>query len=199
MGKTVDFYFDFSSSYSYVAVHKLLKLAAEHGLEVNWKPVALGAIFKNLGHAPPVGDTVKGAYVRRDVERSAAEIGLAYHWPDPFPWNSMTAARIFWYLMKTDEQQAVDWMLAVFDASFGKGKDCSDAAVLEGIAAELNLNASELLAAAKDDEVKQALFQVTGEAADRGVFGAPIYFLDGEMYWGADRMEQLERQVVEQG
>ena len=195
MSKTVDFYFDFSSSYSYIAVHKLLELAARHDLEVNWKPIALGAIFKNLNHAPPGSDSVKGQYVWRDVQRSAEQNNLPYHWPEPFPFNSMAAARIYWYLSGKDPQKAVAWMSAVFDASFGHGKDCSNPETLAGIAAELELDGAELLAATKDDAVKQKLQQVTGEAMEKGVFGAPTFFFDGEIYWGADRIDQMERQV----
>ena len=118
MSKTVDFYFDFSSSYSYIAVHRLQEVAGKHGLEVNWKPIALGAIFKNLNHAPPSGDSIKGRYIWHDVQRSAEQSNLRYHWPEPFPFNSMAAARIYWHLAGSDQQQAVAWMLAAFRCKF---------------------------------------------------------------------------------
>ena len=196
MSKTVDYYFDFSSSYSYIGLYKLLELAERYELQVNWKPIALGAIFKNLNHAPPGSDSVKGRYIWHDVQRSAAEQGIPYHWPEPFPYNSMTAARIYWYLADKGAAVATDWMKAVFNASFGQGKDCSNPETLAEIAAELGHDGQELLAATKDDAVKMKLQQVTGEAMERGVFGAPTFFFDGEMYWGADRLNQMERQVL---
>lgn len=195
MSKTIDFYFDFSSSYSYVAHKKIQELAEKFGRTINWKPIALGAIFKAHGHAPAVGDTAKSHYIRHDVERSAAMNGLPYKWPNPFPYNSMSAARIFWYLADRDEDQALQWAFAVFDASMGQGRDCSDAEVLGEIAERLGHDRDELLEAVNRDEVKQMLKNVTGEAMERGVFGAPTFFVDGEMFWGADRLQQIEQRL----
>ncbi len=195
MPGTIDFYFDFSSSYSYIGQHRLRILAEEFGHNICWKPIALGAIFKAMNHAPPAGKSTKGKYIWHDVERSAAECDLPYHWPDPFPFNSMSAARIFWYLSDEDQQQSIDWALAVFHASFGEGRDCSNPEVLSTLAAECNLDGQALLAATKEDVIKQKLQRVTGEAMDRGVFGAPTFFLGDEMYWGADRFDQMKHRI----
>ena len=195
MRATIDFYFDFSSSYSYIALPRLAKLADDHGCQVNWKPIALGVIFKAMNHAAPAADTTKGRYVWRDVERSAQLAGLPFMWPEPFPFNSMTAARIFWYVADSDMDKAVDWARAVFHASFGEGRDCSNPDVLGAVAADLGLNGQELLEATGNDAVKERLKQVTGEAMERGVFGAPTFLVDEEMFWGGDRLEQLERHI----
>lgn len=197
MSKSVEFYFDFSSSYSYIALPTLRRFAEELGCKIEWKPIALGAIFKERGHVPPSPKEMKGAYLRRDVERCAGELGLDYKWPDPFPFNSIPAARVFYVIAKGDQQGAIDWALTVFDASFGQGRDCSDPAELVAVAAELGLDGAELLRATKDDEVKKTLQEVTGEAMERGVFGAPTFFVDGEMYWGADRLDRIEKQVCQ--
>jgi 2-hydroxychromene-2-carboxylate isomerase len=188
----IDFYFDFSSSYSYVALPRLQKLADDHDLVVNWKPIVLGVIFQSMNHAPPVEGSVKGRYVFHDVERSAELAGLSYKWPEPFPFNSMTAARVFWYLAEADMDRAVDWARAVFHASFGEGRNCSSPEVLSAVATDMGLNAQEVLEATGNDAVKQRLKQVTGEAMERGVFGAPTFFVGDEMFWGGDRIDQLE-------
>ncbi len=198
MAEPIDFYFDFSSSYSYIGQHKLQALADEHGRKVRWKPVALGAIFKSLGSGPHSPETPKGAYVWKDVERSAADAGLPYQWPKPFPFNSLMVARIFYYIAEKDEAKAVEWGRAVFDASFGRGKDCSDSSELAVIAKKLNLDADELLDASNQDAIKQKLKQATAEAMQKGVFGAPTFFVDGDMYWGADRVDQIHRHLVRQ-
>ncbi len=195
MSGTIDFYFDFSSSYSYIGQHRLRGLAEKYGLRIRWKPIALGAIFKAMNHAPPTGDSVKGKYIWHDVERSAEQCNLPYHWPDPFPFNSITAARIFWCLADEDRQQAVDWALAVFHASYGEGRDCSNSDVLQGLAEKCGFDGQALLAASKEDAIKKKLQQVTAEATERGVFGAPTFFVGDEMYWGADRFEQIERSL----
>ena len=196
MAEPIDFYFDFSSSYSYIAQHRLQALQEEHGREIRWKPVALGAIFKAIGSAPHSPETPKGAYVWKDVERSAADAGLPYRWPAPFPFNSLMAARIFYYLDENDEAGAIEWARAVFDASFGQGKDCSDSSELAAIAEKLGLDADELLNATGQDEIKQKLKQATAEAMQRGVFGAPTFFIDDDMYWGADRIDQMRRHLA---
>jgi len=195
MQATIDFYFDFSSSYSYIALPRLARLAGDHDCHINWKPIALGAIFKAMNHAPPASDTTKGRYVWRDVERSAEFAGLPFKWPAPFPFNSMTAARIFWYVADSDTDRAVDWARAVFHASFGEGRDCSNPDVLVAVAADLGLDGQELLEATGNVAVKERLKQVTGEAMERGVFGAPTFLVDEEMFWGGDRLEQLEHHI----
>lgn len=195
MRATIDFYFDFSSSYSYVALPRLARLAEEHEIHINWKPIVLGVIFKAMNHAPPAADTTKGRYVWRDVERSAEFAGLPFKWPNPFPFNSMSAARIFWYLADDDMDRAVEWARAVYHASFGEGRDCSSPDVLAAVGADLGLNGQELVEATGNESVKQKLKQVTGEAMERGVFGAPTFFVGDEMFWGGDRLEQLERHI----
>jgi len=193
MKKAIDFYFDFSSSYSYVGHHRLRALARDFDVRVDSRPIALGAIFKTRGHAPPRPDSLKGNYTWHDVERSAAEWGLPYHWPEPFPFNSILAARAYWFLKDIDEEDAEAWIGAVFDASFGRCRDASDPAVLAEVASGLELDAEEVMQGTSKDEVKQKLKEVTDEAMSRGVFGAPSFFLDGEMYWGADRIDQIWR------
>ena len=195
MPSTIDFYFDFSSSYSYVALPGVSRLAEENGVEVNWKPIALGVIFKTLDHAPPAADSVKGRYVFHDVERSARIAGLPFKWPQPFPFNSLTAARIFWYLANEDMDKAVEWARAVFQESFGEGRDCSSPEVLGGVAAALGHDAGELLEGTANDDVKNRLKAVTGEAMERGVFGAPTFVVGDEMFWGNDRLSQLESYI----
>lgn len=198
MAEPIDFYFDFSSSYSYIGQHRLRELAELHGREVRWKPVALGAIFNALGSAPHSPETPKGSYVWKDVERSAADIGLPYHWPKPFPFNSLMTARIFYYIGEKDEAKAIQWAQAIFDASFGQGRNCSDPSELAAIAKDLGLDGEEMLNATKQDEIKQKLKQATAEAMQKGVFGAPTFFVGGDMFWGADRIDQMHRHLARQ-
>lgn len=195
MPTTIDFYFDFSSSYSYIALPGISRLADSYDVEVSWKPIVLGFIFKTLNHAPPAADSVKGRYVFHDVERSARIAGLPFRWPQPFPFNSLTASRVFWYLAGADSNKAVEWARSVFHASFGEGRDCSNPEVLGEVAAGLGHDAVELLEATANDDVKAMLKAVTGEATERGVFGAPTFFVGDEMFWGNDRLLQLERHI----
>ncbi len=195
MASTIDFYFDFSSSYSYVALPGITELEGKYDANFDWKPIALGVIFKVMNHAPPAGDTVKGRYIGHDVGRAAAIAGLPHKWPDPFPFNSLTAARAFWHIAGSDRDAAKEWARAVFHASHGEGRDCSNPEVLGEIAQGLGHDAPALLEATASDEIKAKLKEVTGEAMERGVFGAPTFFLGDEMFWGSDRLSHLEHYI----
>jgi 2-hydroxychromene-2-carboxylate isomerase len=196
MNKTVDFYFDFSSNYSYIGAHRIERLAKRIDLDVHWKPVALGAIFKALGTPPPNFNSPKGRYASHDVVRSAADLGLPYHWPKPFPFSGIQASRMFYVLeQRGRKSEAVIWALAVFDAAFGAGRDCSNPEVLLEIASKLGLDGPALMEAATTDEIKAALRAVTDEAMGRGVFGAPTFFWGEEMFWGDDRIELMGRMI----
>ncbi|MDH3534011.1 MAG: DsbA family protein, partial [Gammaproteobacteria bacterium] len=119
----MDFYFDFSSSYSYVALPAVDRLARERGVQVNWKPILLGVIFKALQHAPPTGDNPKMRYLQRDLQRCAELAGLPpFVSPTPFPFNGIVASRAFWHLAASDPDKADDWARAVFHASFADAR-----------------------------------------------------------------------------
>jgi len=193
MVEAVDFYFDFSSSYTYVALPKLDQLSQTSGVDVTWKPILLGVIFKASNHAPPDFGSVKGRYVRHDVERCAASAGLPYRWPKPFPFSSVAAARVFWALTDAGRGSAIEWAKAVFHASFGEGRDCSSNDVLADVAVTLGHDAEALFEASGSDHVKQKLRHVTDEAMQRGVFGAPTFVVGDEMFWGGDRVGDLAR------
>jgi len=188
----VDFYFDFSSAYSYLALPGVVRLAEKQDIDVCWKPFLLGAVFQSLHHAPPNFRTDKGRYIEHDIERRAASAGLSYQWPQPFPFNSLLAARMFWSLANQDDEMAIEWAKAVFHAAFGEGRDCSNSDVLAGLATGLGHDAKVLLESTRTDEIKQKLKQVTGEAMDRGLFGSPTFFVGAEMFWGSDRLSDLE-------
>ena len=196
MSRSVEFFFDFSSAYSYIGHYRITQLALQHGLTVRWCPIALGILFKARGHAPPSPESDLGRYIWHDVERCAKECGLPWQWPTPFPFNSLSAARIFHYLASTAPEQAEPWARAVFRAAYAEGRDCSSPDTLLQLAHSLGLDGAVLLAAAAEPTAKQALQRATEEAATRGVFGAPTFFFEGEMYWGADRIDQLQRRLT---
>ncbi len=196
MPAEIDFFFDFSSTYSYVSLPGVLQIADKYDVTINWKPFLLGVIFKTHNHAPPAAGSIKLQYMKRDLERRAEASGLPpFGFPSPFPFNAITAMRIFWHLNEADRDKAVDWARAVFHASFANGLDSSAPETLKNIATELGLDAQQLLEAAGDDSVKAKLKAVTGEAIDRNVFGAPTLFIGDEMYWGGDRLVDLERHL----
>lgn len=192
----LDFYFDFSSSYSYIAAAGIDELAAEYGWQVRWQPIALGAIFQQCGHQLPERGTAKQRYIWHDVERSARLAGLPYHWPEPFPFNSIPLARAFVWLSLTDGSRAHELAKALFQTLYADASDVRDSDVLLGSVAEkLGLNAADLQAGSQDSSVKASLREATELAMRKGVFGAPTFVVEQEIFWGADRMGQLRQHL----
>ena len=199
MAQPIDFYFDFSSPYGYIANRLVDALAAKHGRSVVWRPLLLGAVFKITGMAPLLEYPVKGDYMRRDFERSARLHGIPFRMPDPFPFSGVTANRAFYWLEASDPVLAHDLAQALFDAAFVKGRNISVADEVADIAAGLGTDRDALLAGIQSPEVKERTRAENDAAIAKGVFGSPYFIVDGEPFWGADRLDQVERWLATGG
>jgi 2-hydroxychromene-2-carboxylate isomerase len=193
MTKTIDFYFDYSSPYGYLAAMKIDDLAAKHQRSVNWKPVLLGAVFKITGGKPLPTLPLKGDYSLRDIPRSARFHGLPYKHPSKFPIAGQAPSRAFYWLNDRDPALAHTLARALYQAYFVSDLDISSPQITAGVAATLGLNRDEVLAALGDEAIKARLKQEVDAAIARGVFGSPYFVIDGEPFWGVDRFEQIER------
>src|SRR5919198_1381476 len=150
MKPTLEFYFDFSSPYGYLASHKIEALAAKHGRSVNWHPVLLGAVFKITGGRPLPEQPLKGEYAKRDIERSARFHGVPFRMPEPFPISTVAACRAFYALkdgvagsaVKSGSDpdfsaRAVQLAKALFRAYFVENVNISDAENVAKVAASI--------------------------------------------------------------
>ena len=187
MPKPIEFWFDFASTYSYLSAMRLPGLAANAGVEVRWHPFLLGPIFATQGwNTSPFNIyAAKGNYMWRDMARRAGRLGLTINRPDPFPQNSLLAARIM--LAAPDGPNRVAFCQNVFLAQFDAGLDISDPAVMAGCIASARLPA-DLLDLAQSDDIKQALRNTTELAARHGLFVAPSFRVGDELFWGEDRL-----------
>ncbi len=195
----IDFYFDFSSPYGYFAAEKIDAIAARHGRTVLWHPFLLGVTFKVTGLAPLPTIPLKGAYSMHDIERSARYFGLPYHQPSAFPIPTQHAARAFLWLNDRNPAKAREFGLAAYRAFFVDDVNISDPAALLDIAAGLGIDRDELSAVLSGTEIKARLAAEVDLAMSRGVFGSPFVIVDGEAFWGADRLPQVERWLAEGG
>ncbi len=194
MPAPIDFYFDFSSPYSFLASEQIEALAARHGRTVRYRPILLGAIFKASGGAPLTEQYgPKASYSVHDFERSARFAGIAYRHPSKFPISAVAPARAVVALQRDRPEQATALIHALFRAFFQQDRDVSDAAVVAEIAQSIGIDAAKLAADAQDAAVKDALRKGVEDAVAFGVFGAPTIVVDGEVFWGNDRLPQIER------
>ena len=193
MNNGIDFYFDFSSPYSYIASEWIEALAARHARTVKWKAILLGATFQAVGLKSPVDYPVKREYSLRDFERSARFEGVPFTMPQTFPIPTQNAARLFWWLDAKSPDTAAQWAHHCLRAVFARGVNLSDSGQLAQVASEFGLDIGEAERVWSNTEWKARLKSVNESAIAAGVFGAPFIVVDGEPFWGNDRRPQIER------
>jgi len=200
MAAPIEFWFDFSSPYGYLAAQKIDALAARHGRTVDWRPMLLGVAFKQSGQAPLTQIPLKGDYSRRDFTRSARFHGVAdFRMPEKFPIPSQAPARIVLWAKARDPAQAAVVAKALYRAYFFEGLDVSDPEVAADVAARTGLDRAAARAAVDDPAVKDLLKREVDGGIARGVFGSPFVFVDGEPFWGLDRFDQIDRWLATGG
>lgn len=187
---TVDFWYEFASTYSFLAAERIEPLARARGVTVRWKPFLLGAVFRDLGYTSSPFNMwpVKGKYMWRDMERWCDRLGLPLARPDPFPQNGLVASRI---AVALPDEARPAFTKAVYRVEFCEGRSIDDEAMLAELVRQIDVELEPAVAAARTDIVKHALRRSTDEAKALGIFGAPtLVTADGEMFWGNDRLEE---------
>jgi 2-hydroxychromene-2-carboxylate isomerase len=193
MENPIDFYFDFSSPYGYFAAAKIDPLAAKHGRSVTWRPILLGAVFKMNGQQPLPTIPLKGSYAKHDMLRSARWFELPFKIPGKFPIGTIAPCRAFYWVQDQDAALAKKFALALYHAYFAEDRDISNPEITCNVAAKLGIDKAALAAALNDAAVKERTRNEVDAAIERGVFGSPYIVIDGEPFWGADRLDQIER------
>ena len=193
MTDPIDFYFDFSSPYGYLTAERVEAVIAPLGRDFRWRPILLGVAFKEIGSYPLLDQPMKGAYSRRDMERMARFMDVPFRIPDPFPVATIRAARGFYWLDERDPGAAVAFAKTVYRAYFADGRKISDPKVVDDIAESLGHDRAKFAEAVGTPEIKERLRQEVDGSIERGVFGSPFVFVDGEPFWGADRFWMIKR------
>ena len=188
MMKTVEFYFDFGSPYSYLAYKALPAIAAARGAQIVWRPMLLGGVFKATGNHSPAEIPAKSRWMHQDMQRWAARYGAVFRFNPHFPINTLVLMRgaVGMQMRGPDFRKYMD---AVFHAMWAEPCNLGDAAELAALLRQAGLDADVVLALANDAAVKEQLKKQTEEAVARGVFGAPTFFVGEEMFWGQDRLD----------
>jgi 2-hydroxychromene-2-carboxylate isomerase len=185
----MELWFDLASNYSYLTLMRIDTLAEEAGVKVRWEPFLLGPIFESFGwnSSPFVLQKEKGAYVWKDMARQAAKYGLPWRKPARFPQNTVLPVRVA--LLGRDEPWMHPFCRAMARANFAEDRDISAVETVGEVLESLSLPAAAILARVQSPEEKPKLRAQVERARALGIFGAPTFFVDGEMYWGNDRLE----------
>jgi 2-hydroxychromene-2-carboxylate isomerase len=192
----VEFFYDVVSPYSYLAYGRVNQICEEHGAELLLRPMLLGAVHKAVGLQAPIYIKSKGSYQLRDIHRWAEHYGLPMEFPDPFPFRTLKTMRAAAALegdgnLETFTREAFG--LYWEEGGAPKGFEAADEdGPLSEVARRIGRDPEEVLEKASSNEAKEALKSVTAEAAERGVFGAPAFFVGDEMFWGNDRLHFVE-------
>jgi 2-hydroxychromene-2-carboxylate isomerase len=194
----VEFFFDCSSPWTYLAFHRIEELCSEAGAELSWRPILVGGVFNTVNpsvyeqRSKPV--PAKARYYLKDLRDWARFYGLEIGQPPVFPVNSVRAMRAAYVAL--DRGLLPAWARAVFEAYWGELRDISQVEVLRDLAPRAGLDADDLLARIEKPETKQRLRSATDELIERGGFGSPTMFVDGDdMYFGNDRLELLRQRL----
>ena len=189
MTKTVDFYFDFGSPAAYLAYTQLPKLASDTGASVVMKPMLLGGVFQATGNRPPISVPLKGNYLFQDLNRYAKRYGVPFNMNPHFPINTITLMRAASGLQSHNDARFDLYCATIFKAIWVNSGNMNDLAVVGSVLHEAGFDGAAMLALSSLQEVKDLLKAQTQAAVDRGIFGAPTFFVGNEMFWGQDRLD----------
>ncbi|KJJ96587.1 DSBA oxidoreductase [Pseudomonas sp. 21] len=189
MSKSVEFYFDFGSPTSYLAYTQLPKICADTGAALVYRPVLLGGVFQATGNASPIAVPAKGRYTLIDMTRFARRYGVPMKMNPHFPINTLTLMRAATGIQLRQPERFEGLLACVFKGMWVDALNLGDPAVLGPLLAEAGFDPQALLALTAEQEVKDALKANTEAAIQRGMFGAPTFFVGNEMFFGQDRLD----------
>jgi 2-hydroxychromene-2-carboxylate isomerase len=185
--KRVEFFYDYASTYSYLAHREIEQLATDRGAELVYRPMVLGFVFKASGNSMPASVPAKAAYMMDDVRRWVRRYGLPFKMPSVFPVNTIRALRAA--VAALEEGMFRPFHHAVMTAYWSQDQDIGDVDVLTAIADAAGVDGRRLIERSEEPVIKAALKANTDDAIARGVFGAPTFFVGDDMFWGNDRLE----------
>lgn len=193
MPNPITFFWDFTSPYAYIGANLIEPVARKHGREVDWRPVSLGHLWKAIPDRAPIPKQ-KMDHMMHDWTRSAKFAGLPIVTvPTPFPTDAKLPRLLFYRLKAQDRAKAVAFAKAAFRQYWGEGRDIAKPEHLAGLLNQLGIAETELAAAAEDGDARQQVLDATSEAVTAKAFGTPTFIVDGEMFWGSDRIDHIDR------
>lgn len=194
MTKAVEFLFDFGSPTSYLAYKQLPKIASRHGARIVWTPILLGAVFKATGNSSPAMVPAKARYMNEDLARFAKRHNIVLNFNSHFPVNTLSLMRGAVAYQATNQFDI--YVNAMFDAMWSHPRNLNDQSEVTHVLHDIGIEPGDYLARIERPDVKEKLKANTEGAVARGVFGAPTFFVNGEMFFGQDRLDFVEEALL---
>ena len=188
MTKTVEFFYDFGSPTVYLAATQLPDIAASVGATIDWRPMLLGGVFKSTGNQSPVVVPAKAAYMNNDLKRFAKRYGVPFRFNPHFPINTLALMRGA-VAYQDDVVVSSTYRDAIFMAIWVEARNLNEPDVIGQVLSDAGLDPAELMNRIGQQAVKDQLIANTEEAVNRGVFGAPTFFVGEQMFFGQDRLD----------
>ena len=188
MTKTVEFFYDFGSPTVYLAATQLPDIAASVGATIDWRPMLLGGVFKSTGNQSPVVVPAKAAYMNNDLKRFAKRYGVPFRFNPHFPINTLALMRGA-VAYQDDAVASSTYRDAIFMAIWVEARNLNEPDVIGQVLSDAGLDPAELMNRIGQQTVKDQLIANTEEAVNRGVFGAPTFFVGEQMFFGQDRLD----------
>ena len=186
MIKNLDFYFDFISPYSYLAYKRLKSLNEDNKININYKPILLGGLHKLGKITPPAFNERKLKNMKNDCELVASKNNIEFKWNLKFPINSLYLMRGY---LAVDENLKKKFFENCFDAYWKDNLDISDEEIVDNIIKKSNLNKKKFLDDIERNDIKEILKNLTSNAFEKDIFGAPTFVVNNKIFWGQDRLD----------
>ena len=188
MIKTVEFFYDFGSPTVYLAATQLPSIADSVGATIDWRPILLGGVFKSTGNQSPVVVSAKAVYMNDDLQRFAKRYGVPFRFNPHFPINTLALMRGA-VAYQDDAISSSTYRDAIFEAIWVEACNLNDPTVVNHVLSRAGLDPVRLMKRIGQQTVKNQLIANTEEAVNRGVFGAPTFFVGDQMFFGQDRLD----------
>lgn len=199
MREPIRFYFDFASPYAWFALDRLRRIAAAHGREISHRPVILWAVLKAHGIGDPMGSEVRKAYMLADMARSAEFYDVPIRLPAPFRLSTHRVARLFHAVTAARPEIAADLVTTIFESFFVRGENIATPEAIPAISSALGLDSAGVIGMIDGAAGREGLDAMVRAAVDDGVCGSPFVVIDGEGFFGADRLPQIEWRLGQTG
>ena len=194
--KTFEFWFDFGSPAAYLAFTQIPSIEAATGAKAIYRPMLLGGVFQGTGNQSPANIPAKGKYIFDDFNRFAKRYGVPFNNNPNFPINTLLLMRGATGMLAQQPEQFLAYCNAVFQAIWVDASNMNDPAIVGAALLKAGFDPQKLMALANDQVTKDTLKASTTEAVSRGVFGAPTFFVDDQMFWGQDRLDFVKEALA---